>query len=225
MSQNGSYIKKNWDAIVKSRYPDVDYLSSFPEGINKEHPFSVCKEFSKGENHPELLCYTYFVYKDKKVEEIEKRNLDSPQKRIKYIQELTPKDYNEYVFHAVRLLNDDLGKLVNERTKSTKEKFEHDEKQKIIDEYSSKYEEKLKLFKDLSFSKPVDVLLNLVYGVLTSLVVLLLSFNYNNAKVYNLLLLFVVFTVIVLIISSICLQASPKRKIKKIERIQNDRTR
>lgn len=129
------------------------------------------------------------------------------------------------MFHAVRLLNDDLGKLVNERTKSTKEKFEHDEKQKIIDEYSSKYEEKLKLFKDLSFSKPVDVLLNLVYGVLTSLVVLLLSFNYNNAKVYNLLLLFVVFTVIVLIISSICLQASPKRKIKKIERIQNDRTR
>ena len=129
------------------------------------------------------------------------------------------------MFHAVRLLNDDLGKLVNERTKSTKEKFEHDEKQKIIDEYSSKYEEKLKLFKDLSFSKPVDVLLNLVYGVLTSLVVLLLSFNYNNAKVYNLLLLFVVFTVIVLIIISICLQASPKRKIKKIERIQNDRTR
>ena len=217
MSQNGNYIKNHWDSFVKSRYPDVEYLSSFPDGINREHPFSVCNVFSKGEKHPELLCYTYFVYKDKKVDEIEKRNLDTPQKRMKYIQELTPNDYNEYVFQAIKFLNEDLGKIVNERTESIKEKYENDEKRKIINEYSSKYEGKVKLLKDLSFSKPVDVLLNLAYGVLTSLIVLLLSFKYEDNTVYRVLLVFVILAVVVLIISSICLQASTKRKMKKIE--------
>ena len=151
------------------------------------------------------------------MDEIEKRNLDTPQKRMKYIQELTPKDYNEYVFQAVKFLNEDLGKIVNERTESIKEKYENDEKRKIINEYSSKYEGKVKLLKDLSFSKPVDVLLNLAYGVLTSLIVLLLSFKYEDNTVYRVLLVFVILAVVVLIISSICLQASTKRKMKKIE--------
>lgn len=217
MSQNikSSYNQKHWQEQVGKYYPDVIYHDDF-QGLDKTHPWDICKRFSNGEEHPELMCFTYYMYKDEKISQCQIRNLTTPEQKLDYVSTLTPDKYNEYVVEGTRMLQGVMKELLAEEVEKAKKEYENNELNKIKQQYSSQYDYAISLLESNSFTRVETVLMNLLIGFITSLMVYLITAS-SDKKGLNLIIIIIAAAVGGLLISSIWIVIKNRIKIKKLD--------